>query len=470
MIDMSSARGAAQFLEANVKGKLLDALRTGNEYRDAIVILAILSSQEAVTGCLAKIKNFVMGYLRRFLTQVYQYLQRKYYGVQTKKTATIKSITDSKEINTLYDAVFWYANTLVDTKVEDNVIIQTTKNDADVAVIVPKKKTAVVKFKDHDIDFQVASEIVTIHAEREHKREAMVITLSAVTNQTNQEILVQFIDACKCEYEKKVNKKSWKPMIYRNEGDKWVGQELNIKRLRNINTVILKEGQLESAVKDLDKFIKSELWYTKKSIPYTRGYLLYGKPGTGKSSFIQSLVEFGKRSIHYLVLSKIKDDTEMFKLFESIKYDQTVLVLEDVDCVSDIVLKRKNQEEIEELDIKEKGKEKEKEKEGITLSSLLNAIDGGMIDAHGRILVMTTNHIDKLDPALIRSGRIDRKIEFGLCDAYQIAHLYKNYFECAPPGDIQVNKEISPADVAGIFKDHINDPVLAWENLLKDCQ
>lgn len=465
MIDMSSARGAAQFLEANVKGKLLDALRTGNEYRDAIVILAILGSQEAVTGCLTKIRNFVVGYLRRFLTHVYQYLQRKYYGERIRKSASIKSITDAKEINTLHEAVFWYANTLVDTKAEHDVIVQSTKTDTDVAVIVPKKKTAAIKFKDYDIDYQLESEIMTIHAEREHKREVMIITLSVVVNQTDHDILKEFIDTCKHEYEKKVNKKSWKPMTYRNEGDKWVGQDLNVKRLRSINTVILKEGQLDSVIDDLDSFLKSEVWYTKKSIPYTRGYLLFGEPGTGKSSLIKSLIEFGKRSIHYLVLSKVKNDDELFKLLENIKYDQTVLVLEDVDCISNIVLKRKNQVEIEELDDKEKGKEKE----GITLSSLLNALDGGMIDAHGRILVMTTNHVDKLDPALIRSGRIDKKIEFGLCNAYQIAHLYENYFDHPPPGDINVGVDISPADVAGIFLQYKNDPALAWKELLKVC-
>ena len=427
MLDMSSARGAAQFLEANVKGKLLDALRTGNEYRDAIVILAILSSQEAVTGCLAKIRNFVTGYLRRFLSRLYQFLQRKYYGEQIRKTATIKSITDSKEINTLYEAVFWYGNTLVDTKSEHNVVVQSTKTDTDVAVIVPKKKTAIIQFKDYSIDFEVESEIMTIHAEREHKRECMVITLSVITNQTDHDVLKEFVDTCKNEYEKKISKKSWKPTTYRNEGEKWAGQSLNMKRLRDINTVILKEGQLEAAIQDIDNFLHNEEWYNRKSIPYTRGYLLYGPPGTGKSSWIRSLISHAKRDVYYLVLSKIKNDDELFKLLETVKYEQCILVLEDIDCVSNVALKRKTQVEIEEIEEKnkDKGKEKKEEHTSITMSSLLNVIDGGMIDAHGRILVMTTNHVDKLDPALIRSGRIDRKIEFGLCDEYQASRLYE---------------------------------------------
>lgn len=463
-------------MEANVKSKLLERIQTGNPIRDTVIAFCILSSQETVTNYLAIIRDFVFRRIKCVLIIVVDLLRRKYYGEKVKKTMQVKYITDKKEQNTLFDAVFWYSNTLIDPKAENNINIQTTKDDDQVAITVPMQKTALIKFEKYEIEYEMRSDIITIHAEREHKRENPIIALNVLADANDQEILRRFVDTCKSEYDKKQTKKGWKPCTYRNEKGKWISTPLNTKRLRNIKTVILKEGQIEAFEEDLDGFLESEEWYTEKSIPYTRGYLFYGHTGAGKSSLIKSLMGRTKRSVHYLVLSGVKSDEELFTLLKDIKYDQTVLVLEDIDCMTDIVLDRERRRKAEASSEKqgessEKGKEKEKKEEStLKLSGLLNALDGGMIDAHGRIMVMTTNHIHKLDSALIRTGRVDLRLEFGVCDEYQIVNLFKNYFDVLPPSEIDVRREISPADVAGVFLTNKKNPDAAWGALKAICE
>lgn len=479
MSGFGSAQGAAQFLQTSLKVNLLSNIQTGDPVWDTCVAFVILSLQEPIIAYLTLLKNFILTQLRYVFDRSYSYAEKKYYGEKIKKTATIKYITDGKEINNLYEKVFWYGNTLISVKKEEEIQFQMTKNEDTINTVIPKAKSAVIPYKGIDITFVVASEVLTIHAEREHKRENQIITLSAIVTEENISILDQFIEECKTEYEKKETKRGWKPESFRNEGGKWVSVKLNVKRLRSIETVILKRGQLESVEQDLEEFIKSEEWYTKKSIPYTRGYLLDGPPGTGKSSLVRAMIGKTKRSIYYLILSNIKSDDELFNLMKEVKYETSILVIEDVDCINDVVLKRKAEVEEEKgkaplLPVAEGSQQGQaqpaKENNTLTLSSILNVIDGGMVDAHGRILVMTTNFPEKLDPALIRSGRVDKRVRMGLCDEYQIIHLFKNYFDHLPPDEsFELKCELSPADVASVFLQNKNDSVAAWATIKAIC-
>jgi chaperone BCS1 len=119
-------------------------------------------------------------------------------------------------------------------------------------------------------------------------------------------------------------------------------------------------------------------------------------------------------------------------LLKKIKYSETILVIEDIDATLDIVKSRDVEKEMDKEKDKKKEKEKEKDKDEenknkektqLTLSGLLNAIDG-VFSTHGRILVMTTNHPEVLDEALIRPGRIDCKYLFDNCDTEQIKDLF----------------------------------------------
>lgn len=148
---------------------------------------------------------------------------------------------------------------------------------------------------------------------------------------------------------------------------------------------------------DIQKFQNSEEWYQKRGIPYRRGYLLYGPPGTGKTSFTLAVAGALKLNICYLNLSSGRlDDDDLNDVLSSAP-DNSIILLEDIDA---IFVQRESVTQ---------GHQR-----GVSFSGLLNALDG-VRSQEGSILFMTTNHREKLDPALLRPGRCDVHVE--LCNA-----------------------------------------------------
>src|SRR3990167_4502038 len=183
------------------------------------------------------------------------------------------------------------------------------------------------------------------------------------------------------------------------------------KRQRDMSTVILPEGIKKKLVNDLDNFLdeSTSSWYAKHGIPYKRSYLFYGAPGTGKTSTIAALAGYITRNIAYLHVSDPKMTDSMLKKALQRVPEKSVVVLEDVDAL--FSLNRTNLGDIP-----------------LSFSGLLNALDGiGGKDAS--IFVLTSNHIERLDPALIRPGRIDVHIEFPICTDEQIELMFMQFYE-----------------------------------------
>jgi len=199
----------------------------------------------------------------------------------------------------------------------------------------------------------------------------------------------------------------------------------------------------DKIVEKIDFFIKNPEWYKSRGIPWTMGFLLWGKPGCGKTGFIKALMNYTGRSALRINLSKNFDFDEIERIIYDdeisddliIPQENRIIIFEDIDCMSDII-KDRNIEESEEEIFEKKIKEKtmahslssiSKTKENNNnLSHLLNIIDG-LHECPGRIIIMTTNKPEIIDPALIRSGRIDYKIEFThatLKDVQDILNFY----------------------------------------------
>ncbi|EGW34076.1 uncharacterized protein SPAPADRAFT_59502, partial [Spathaspora passalidarum NRRL Y-27907] len=174
-----------------------------------------------------------------------------------------------------------------------------------------------------------------------------------------------------------------KTVIYTSWGPEWrpFGQP---KTKRLFESVILDEGIGESILKDVRDFLNSGEWYRKRGIPYRRGYLLFGPPGSGKTSFIQALAGELDYNICILNLSENNlTDDRLNHLMNHIP-DRSILLLEDIDAA----FNKRDQTD-------EKGFNN-----GVTFSGLLNALDG-VASAEECITFMTTNHPEKLDPALL---------------------------------------------------------------------
>jgi mitochondrial chaperone BCS1 len=180
--------------------------------------------------------------------------------------------------------------------------------------------------------------------------------------------------------------------------------------IRDVSTVVMPSGQQNQIIEDVDFYLRpgTKLWYNQRGIPYRRGYLFEGPPGTGKTSLCIALAGRFKLKIYILNLNNTSDD-DLQSLMSSLP-ERCILLLEDIDT-----------QKITNLRTAEPGNSATDRR--LTLSGLLNAIDG-VIANEGRILIMTTNHRNKLDPALIRPGRVDMTITFENPDTDSIKRLF----------------------------------------------
>lgn len=185
------------------------------------------------------------------------------------------------------------------------------------------------------------------------------------------------------------------------------------RRKRPLESVILDKGVKERIVADLKDFLRSERWYYDRGIPYRRGYLLHGPPGSGKSSFIQALAGELDYNIAILNLSErgLTDDRLNYLL--TIIPKRTLVVLEDVDAAFS---NRRTQSEADGY-----------HGANVTFSGLLNTLDG-VASAEERVLFLTTNHVQRLDSALVRPGRVDMTVRLGEATRYQAGELWDRFY------------------------------------------
>ncbi|KAJ1700888.1 hypothetical protein LUZ63_000667 [Rhynchospora breviuscula] len=219
------------------------------------------------------------------------------------------------------------------------------------------------------------------------------------------------------------------------------------------DTLALDPTTKRDIIEDLMSFREGKEYYKKIGKAWKRGYLLYGPPGTGKSTMIAAIANFLGYDVYDLELTAIKNNMELKKIFLETS-SKSVIVIEDIDCSLNLTGKRVKK-------MKKDKDEAEKVTEGydnantVTLSGLLNSIDGLWSACEDeKIIIFTTNHVEKLDPALIRRGRMDVHIEMSYCTFEAFKVFARNYlgiethdlFSTIEKLLLEVN--VSPADVA----------------------
>ncbi|KAL0535449.1 hypothetical protein IC582_029779 [Cucumis melo] len=225
------------------------------------------------------------------------------------------------------------------------------------------------------------------------------------------------------------------------------------------DTIAMEPEKKQEIIDDLLTFTRSKEFYGRIGKAWKRGYLLYGPPGTGKSTMIAAMANLLNYDVYDLELTAVKDNTQLRTLLIETT-SKSIIVIEDIDCSLDLTGQRKKKEE-KSTDDKEKSpkesskKEEEDTSSKVTLSGLLNFIDGIWSACGGeRLIVFTTNYVEKLDPALIRTGRMDKHIELSYCSFEAFKVLAKNYLNLETHLLFDQIKEligclkITPADVA----------------------
>jgi chaperone BCS1 len=202
-----------------------------------------------------------------------------------------------------------------------------------------------------------------------------------------------------------------KTALFTSRGMEWM--PFGDPRLkRPIQSVILDKGIKERIMADVKDFLGRKEWYVDRGIPYRRGYLLYGPPGTGKSSFIQALAGELDFSVALINLSERgMTDDKLSHLLTKLP-PRSILLLEDIDAAV------RNRRQVDE-DGYGGG--------SVTFSGLLNALDG-VAAGEERIAFLTTNHIERLDEALIRPGRVDMTVRIGEASRYQAGKMWERFY------------------------------------------
>lgn len=268
----------------------------------------------------------------------------------------------------------------------------------------------------------------------------------------NPDALKRLLSEARAEYLKKDKDKT---IIYRGAAGSFGGdpswQRCMSRSSRPLSTVILDEKVKKDLINDVNDYLNpaTRRWYANRGIPYRRGYLLYGPPGTGKSSLSLALAGHFRMRIYIVSLSSVVANEEsLASLFVDLP-KKCLVLLEDIDSAGlthtrddeDAPAANDSAPAQTRMRLGSPDNDDGSSEAGdvplvpstsggggrLSLSGLLNILDG-VASQEGRLLVMTTNHLEKLDKALVRPGRVDRIVHFGLADYDMAASIFRSIY------------------------------------------
>lgn len=216
------------------------------------------------------------------------------------------------------------------------------------------------------------------------------------------------------------------------EPDKMVGSSVSreiksetvCEKYCSFDNLYLRKNQEAMLYQLVESFQNDKQEMAELGIPNKLGILLHGEPGCGKTTTILTIASYFGRDVFYVNLRSVKSNEELKDVFNYVNEKHVgggIIVFEDIDAMTDATRRRTSNDVIE--------------ANGITLEYLLNLLDG-MLTFNDSIVVITTNHLEHLDPALYRAGRIDKLIEMKKCDRHQIGKIFRRFMKRELDADV----------------------------------
>lgn len=188
---------------------------------------------------------------------------------------------------------------------------------------------------------------------------------------------------------------------------------------RNPNTLFYEDELLSTITNECQVFLEKKEDYLSKGIPWRRGYILYGQPGNGKSSFVYGIATQLKLPIYIINSTQIEKLNDMMLGIE----DRAIILIEEIDTVT---VNRDTP------DIPTPTADNPSLSTHKVFGSFLNALDG-LIAKEGILVFATTNYLEKLDKALVRPGRFDRLVEIKNCTPDLASRMFNLHFPDSDP-------------------------------------
>ncbi|XP_026457970.1 AAA-ATPase At3g50940-like [Papaver somniferum] len=249
--------------------------------------------------------------------------------------------------------------------------------------------------------------------------------------------------------------------LYTNRyGDGW-SQVCLFSHPSTFDTIAIDPSLKKEIQDDLNKFVSRSEFYTRVGKAWKRGYLLYGPPGTGKTSLIAAIANHLEFDVYDMELTSVSRNEDLRELLINTS-SKSIIVVEDIDCSIHIDNRKKKNK-----------RRRNNDSNSVSLSGVLNFVDGLWSPCAGeRLIIFTTNHKEKLDPALLRSGRMDKHILLSYCNMESFKVLAKNYLKLEEHELMKEIEEllglveITPADVAECLMSYDEDPDMGMRNVV----
>ena len=288
-----------------------------------------------------------------------------------------------------------------------------------------------------EINEDIEGNSVFVHSNQEPIRKRRTYELCVLMEPAQaRDIVLKLCEHARSEWIKSMpcdSEKNFSMYSYDPNRDHFVFESLC--RGRSFDSIILDDAVKTRMLHCMTEFTSedSQAWFKKMQIPNKEGWLLHGPPGTGKTSTIAAIASELKRDVYQMSLATPKlTDTKLRELISSV--ENGLIVFEDFDVLFN------------------NHREKAIEMQSCTFSGVLNALDG--LGNHRNILfIMTTNHPERLDPAMRRKGRIDHEFELGYCTKAMTAAMFRRFYDDATDDQVRafvknvfdLHRSISPA-------------------------